>query len=82
MFDESQYDDEFDDGFEEGWDDGGEAIPCPHCGEEVYEYAAQCPHCRMYIIADTNMWEGKPIWWIILGVIGIIAVTFTLTMGT
>jgi hypothetical protein len=31
------------------YDDGVEEIPCPYCGELVYEQAELCPHCHSYI---------------------------------
>ena len=62
--------DEFDD------DSDGEAtetVPCPQCGAEVYEDAVACPICGAYITADTNIWSGRPLWWVILALLGLVA---------
>lgn len=47
---------------------------CPACGADVYEDAEQCPACGEWMTSATRAWEGKPIWWIALGLLGIIAV--------
>jgi RNA polymerase subunit RPABC4/transcription elongation factor Spt4 len=49
-------------------------VACPACGADVYEDAEQCPVCGEYVTHSTRAWDGKPLWWIILGVAGIIAV--------
>jgi hypothetical protein len=33
-----------------GADDEVETVPCPACGQEVYEDADQCPKCGEWII--------------------------------
>lgn len=77
----TDWDDDWDSGGsdEDGWDHGddlaeSETIPCPACGADVYEDAEQCPACGEYITRDTRAWSGKPAWWILLGLAGIIAV--------
>ena len=74
---------------EEDWDenhwdddDDAETVPCPECGEEVYEEAEQCPYCGQYIVHSGRgyVWSGRPTWWIVLGILGILAVIFGLTM--
>jgi hypothetical protein len=73
---------DFDDPSADAWDDElSETVPCPACGAEVYEDADQCPACGEYITADTRIWSGKPTWWIILGVLGILAVMAALLLG-
>ena len=80
-WDDDQLDDLGDD--EWGYGDHGdesaesETVPCPACGTDVYEEAEQCPACGEYIVHDTRVWSGKPIWWILLGLAGIIAVILT-----
>ncbi len=59
-------------------DDFSETLPCPQCGNEVYEDAVRCPHCGTYITHDTNVWSGRPAWWIVLGLLGVLAVILTL----
>lgn len=74
QFDGDQFDDsEFDEG-----DDSTETVPCSECGADVYEDAVQCPHCGSYIFAQTNVWAGRPGWWIALGLLGVVAVILAL----
>ena len=59
-------------------DDLSETVPCAQCGAEVYEDAVRCPNCGAYLTHDTNTWSGRPGWWIILGLLGILAVILVL----
>lgn len=54
-------------------DDTAETLPCPECGAEIYEESEQCPACGAYITFNNSIWLGKPVWWIILGLLGIVA---------
>jgi len=56
-----------------------ETVPCPECGAEIYEDAVQCPVCGAYVTAETGIWSGRPSWWILLGLAGILAVILALT---
>lgn len=69
-------DDEFPD--EEDGDEPTETVPCPHCGAEVYEDADYCPYCQTYIIGRASIWSGRPTWWIILALLGILATVLAL----
>ena len=40
----------YDDDYEE--DDDRPIVPCPHCGEEIYDDVDQCPRCRTYLSAS------------------------------
>lgn len=63
-------------------DDSTETIDCPSCGAEVYEDAERCPVCGDYLLRDTtSVWSDKPAWWLLLGILGIIAVATALTIG-
>ena len=78
--DEFDGSDEFsDDGEFDFDDDSAEVIPCPNCGVEIYEESEQCPACGLYVVASVNPWQGRPTWWILLGLMGIIAVVLVLT---
>ncbi len=72
-------DQEFDDGDWSNEDELTDVVRCPACGADVYEDAEQCPSCGEYIVHDTNIWNGKSVWWILLGLAGIIAVVMTLS---
>lgn len=70
-------DDEFPEADEIG-EDQTVVVACPHCGAEVYEDAVQCPACGAYITHPTDGWSGRPRWWIVLGLLGILAVILVL----
>ena len=84
------YDDEIDDYYVEEWsepdiwdDDPTDMLSCPECGEEVYEFADLCPHCGMLITpsaAAYNPWQGRPLWWLALAVIGIMGFLLSLQL--
>lgn len=65
-------------------DDDGivELVACPSCGVEVYEDAERCPACGDYIVhaAGGHPWKDRPLWWIALGLLGIVAVIMALTV--
>lgn len=54
--------------------DLSETVPCAQCGAEIYGDAVRCPACGAYVTHDTNPWSWRPSWWIILGVVGTVAV--------
>ena len=58
-------------------------VPCLECGTDVYEDAEQCPACGHWIThsetSTTSAMQGKPLWYVVLGLLGIIAVVLTLT---
>ena len=66
-------DDETDDDF--GPDDPSTTTDCIQCGCEIYDDAVQCPLCGEYQIGDRSRsaWDGRPLWWKLGGVLGIIA---------
>jgi hypothetical protein len=68
--------DDLDDPAPDESDQDSETLPCPHCGAEVYEDAPRCPDCGAYISRSTNPWHGKPLWWVVLGLAGILAVLY------
>ena len=77
--------DEFDDGYpqddefpddEFSDDDAAELLPCPECGEAIYEEAERCPYCGAYVVFSTGAWSGRPLWWVVLGLLGAAAVVY------
>jgi predicted nucleic acid-binding Zn ribbon protein len=73
--DETEGPDEFD----RGSDDGPSVtIPCPNCGQDVYEDAERCPHCAEYITAAAS--PGRPTWLIIAAVLALLGVLFWLAL--
>ena len=75
--------DDFDDALDDEYDDDDEAelVPCPNCGQPVYEDAPQCPYCGEYIVAATNPWGGRPWWWMLLGIAGLVGLLWALVAG-
>jgi len=61
-------------------DDEVDVRPCPACGVEIYEEAERCPSCGEYVVWSNSAFTGKPKWWVILGLIGIVAVIAALTL--
>ncbi len=50
-----------------------DTIHCPVCDADIYDDAVQCPHCGHYIEADISPWRGKSLWWIVAGLLGVVA---------
>jgi len=59
-------------------DDETDTRPCPHCGKEIYDDVELCPYCGHDATPSTNAWPGRPVWWIILGLLGAGAVIWAL----
>jgi hypothetical protein len=64
--------DEFEDDDDDDADSGSEAdeervVPCPNCGEEVFDDAEQCPACGHWMVPDRSPMSGRPSWLLILG---------------
>ena len=72
LHDEEYPDDDFD-------DDYSQTVACPECGTEVYEDAVQCSVCGSHITHHNNVFSGRPTWWIILALLGILAVVLVFT---
>lgn len=73
----NHWDDETDD-WPDDSDDAAETIPCPSCGADIYEEAEQCPKCGDYVVHGTSPWNDKPVWWMLLGLAGAVAVILAL----
>jgi hypothetical protein len=76
-------DDDWDDAEDPEGDDDHDVpeahvAPCPHCHEDVYDDAEQCPSCGEYIVHSRSAWHGRPTWWVLGGLLGIIAVIWLL----
>lgn len=80
--------DDFDEDFEDSDDedfgnDDSEVLPCPSCGFTVYEDSPWCPSCGQYVTFPSGaagVWSGRPAWWILLGILGVVA-TLILTLA-
>jgi endogenous inhibitor of DNA gyrase (YacG/DUF329 family) len=56
------------DGDAADWGDDDSTVPCPYCGQEVYEDSPRCPHCGRYISEEDSPPRRMP-WWVILGIV-------------
>ena len=73
-WDEETWRDDEEDDEDEDEDEETAVLACPSCGGEVYEDAERCPLCGDYIVRRLRAWEGRPTWWIVIGLVGIVAV--------
>jgi hypothetical protein len=62
-------------------DDDAETIPCPHCGESVYEEAERCPHCEHYLSQEDAPAGRKPVWFIVGAMAALAVVYMWITRG-
>jgi len=42
-------------------------VPCPACGEMVWDQVQQCPHCKQWICPDASSWRGSRKWYVRAG---------------
>ena len=49
-----------------------ETLPCPHCGEHIFDDADQCPYCRQYI-SPADFRKQTPTWIIVLIILTIVS---------
>jgi hypothetical protein len=79
--DEEFRDDDYDEYSDEDQsdDDATDTVACPHCGAEIYEDAVRCPICENYVTHGSHVLSGRPLWWILLGLAGVVAVLLVLT---
>jgi hypothetical protein len=58
--------------------DDAELATCPSCGEEIFEDAERCPYCGDYVVHSTSPFAGRPLWFCVLGLLGVAATVFYL----
>jgi hypothetical protein len=68
------WDDDEDDDFEREGEasDDDPTMPCPRCGEAVYDDAERCPHCGQYLSAEDAPSARPPVW-IVVGALAALA---------
>ena len=47
-------------------------VPCPNCGQGIFDDSEQCPHCRQYISA-ADLKKQLPTWVVVLIVLTIVS---------
>ena len=70
---------------ETDWDDAGDedevdTVECSACGAEVYEDSVQCPICGEFLSANTSPLAGRSMWFVVLGVVGVLATLWALVV--
>lgn len=73
------WDDECDEDWTDSDDESTPLVNCPNCRGEVYYEADSCPHCGEFLIGDSNPLVGRPKWFVVLGLLGIVAVLLVLS---
>ncbi len=70
--------DEYDGRYENDHDYDVDTVPCPYCGDDIYDDAEVCPHCGSYIIPDEKS-TGRPVWivWTALILLALILMGYT-----
>ncbi len=59
-------------------DDASVTVPCPNCGQDVYEDADRCPYCAKHITPNAS--AGRPTWLIIAAILALLGVLFWLAL--
>ena len=79
---EEDSDSEWDDDENYDPEDESAITDCIHCGGEIYDDASRCPLCGEYQVGDRSLtaWEGRPLWWKLGGLLGIVAVLISLLL--
>jgi hypothetical protein len=47
--------------------DDNDTMPCPHCGQAVYDDTERCPHCENYLSREDAP-SNHPLW-LVVGVV-------------
>ena len=69
-FEDADDEDDWDDASADGDDSGDEStLPCPYCGEEMYDDAPQCAACGSYISAEDHAAAPKPAWIVVTALV-------------
>jgi hypothetical protein len=75
------WDNDDEDDFPDDDSDVSELVRCPACGAEVYEDAEQCPACGEWITISTHPLAGRSLWFIAIGVLGIVVTIAVLVLA-
>lgn len=72
----------WDDDEDDNFDDESTTTDCMKCGCEIYDDASRCPLCGEYQVGDRSLtaWAGRPFWWKLGGLLGIVAVLMGLLL--
>lgn len=70
MDDDHDEDEGYEDaGFENSDEDEDTTLPCPACGETIYDDAERCPACGLYFSREHDRSQFKKPTWIIATVL-------------
>lgn len=68
------YEDDYAEDWQEYDDDSTPTVVCSNCQADVYEEADRCPNCGEFLIGTQSPLVGKPTWYVVIGLLGIVAV--------
>jgi hypothetical protein len=71
--------DDFDEDWMHGDDEETPLVRCPNCCREIYREADSCPHCGEFLISDPAPLDSKRKWFVMLGLLGMLAVVLVLS---
>ncbi len=66
----------------DSWSDDVDSstISCPECSAEIYDDVELCPHCGFYLEdAPSRPLNEMPRWFLVLGLLGVLAVILALS---
>lgn len=75
-WDHSAYDELEDE--DDEFDPDADLVVCSECGSDYYDDAPICPHCGAAPSVNTSIWAGRPLWWVALGVLGVLTTLYLL----
>ena len=61
-------------------DDEDDTMPCPHCGEAIYDDSERCPRCGRYLSREDEP-SGRSGWFIACAVICLILAVLWVLRG-
>ena len=56
-------------------------LPCPACGEEIYDDAERCPQCGHYLTREDAPRSKPPVWIIVGAIVCIVIVVLWVISG-
>jgi predicted nucleic acid-binding Zn ribbon protein len=56
-----------------------DTMPCPYCGQAIYDEAERCPYCESYISREDA--PSRQSTWIVVGVVICLAIVALWVLG-
>jgi predicted RNA-binding Zn-ribbon protein involved in translation (DUF1610 family) len=64
-----------------GWEESEESddrLPCPECGDMIYEDSEQCPHCGLYVMPLAHAARSRS--WFVLAIVVLVLIGFAIVI--